>query len=117
MSTKVLMDVNEYLHTSFEGSDCEFLDGEVVQRNMGELPHGDIQGNIYSLLRRFRSTLCIQVVPEIRIQIHPRPYRVADIAVWRNDYFGTGIPTVRPIRQGDCRPSEDPVGRTVHRRQ
>ena len=38
MSTKVLMDVDEYLHTSFDGPDCEYLDGEVVERNMGELP-------------------------------------------------------------------------------
>ena len=37
----VLMDVEEYLRTSFDGSDCEYLDGEVVERNMGELPHGD----------------------------------------------------------------------------
>ena len=35
------MDVEEYLRTSFDGSDCEYLDGEVVERNMGELPHAD----------------------------------------------------------------------------
>jgi len=40
MSAKVLMDVDEYLRTSFDGSDCEYLDGEVIERNMGELPHG-----------------------------------------------------------------------------
>jgi len=45
MSTKVLMDVDEYLHTSFEGPDCEYLDGEVVERNMGEIPHGKLQIN------------------------------------------------------------------------
>ena len=43
MSTKVLMDVEEYLRTSFEGSDCEYLDGEIVERNMGEIPHSDVQ--------------------------------------------------------------------------
>src|SRR5260370_3833444 len=113
MSTKVLMDVNEYPHTSFEVSDCEFLDGEVVQRNMGELPHGDIQGNIYSLLRRFRSTLGIRVVPEIRIQIHPRRYRVADIAVWRNDDIGTGIPTVPPFLAVEILSPEDRMVRML----
>src|SRR5437016_260311 len=97
MSTKVLMDVNEYLHTSFEGSDCEYLDGEVVERNMGELPHGDLQGNLFSLLRRFRRTLGIRVVLEIRVQIHSRRYRVADIGVWKNDDIGIGIPTVPPF--------------------
>ena len=38
MSTKALMSVEEYLRTSFDGSDCEYLDGEIVERNMGELP-------------------------------------------------------------------------------
>jgi Uma2 family endonuclease len=40
------MDVAEYLRTSFDGPDCEYLDDEVVERNMGEIPHGDVQGNL-----------------------------------------------------------------------
>jgi Uma2 family endonuclease len=97
MSTKLLMDVEEYLRTSFEGPDCEYLDGEVVERNMGELPHADVQGNLLRLLQRLRSKLGIRVVPEIRIQIHARRFRVADIAAWRNDDIGTTIPTKPPF--------------------
>ncbi len=100
-STKVLphahMEVEEYLHTSFDGPDCEFLDGEVVERNMGELPHGDLQVNLAVLLRALRKRLGIRVVTEIRIQIHSRRYRVADLAVWRDDNIGTGVPTVPPF--------------------
>jgi len=94
MSTKVQMDVEEYLRTSFDGSDCEYLDGEIVERNMGELPHGDVQVNLAVLLRQLRQQLGIRVVTEIRIQIHSRRYRVADLGVWRDDNIGTGIPTV-----------------------
>lgn len=97
MSTKVQMDVDEYLRTSFDGSDCEYLDGEVVERNMGELPHSDIQGNLYLLLSQLRSRLGIRVNLEIRIQINKRRYRVADVAVWRDSNIGTGIPTVTPF--------------------
>jgi Uma2 family endonuclease len=97
MSTKVLMDVEEYLRTSFEGSDCDFLDGEVVERSMGELPHADVQGNLLRLLQRLRSKLGIRVVPEIRIQIHSRRFRVADVALWRGDDIGTNIPTKPPF--------------------
>src|SRR5579863_10157232 len=97
MSTKLLMDVEEYLRTSFEGSDCDYLDGEVVERNMGELPHADVQGNLLRLLQRFRSKLGIRVVPEIRIQIHSRRFRVADLALWRGDDIGTKIPTRPPF--------------------
>jgi Uma2 family endonuclease len=97
MSTKVLMDVAEYLRTSFDGADCEYLDGEIVERNMGELPHGDLQLTLGLLLRKMRGKLGIRVVPEIRIQINPRRYRVADLAVFRDDNIGTGIPTVPPL--------------------
>ncbi|HXI41245.1 MAG TPA: hypothetical protein VNH83_14775 [Bryobacteraceae bacterium] len=38
MPSKVLMDVEEYLRASFDGPDCEYLDGEVVERNIGEVP-------------------------------------------------------------------------------
>jgi hypothetical protein len=34
------MTVDEYLHTSFEDGECEFLDGQVVERNTGEWLHG-----------------------------------------------------------------------------
>jgi len=113
MSTKLLMDVEEYLKTSFEGPDCEYLDGEVVERNMGEIPHGDVQGTLYALLRRLRSKLGIRVIPEIRIQIRSRRYRVADLAVWRTDNIGTGIPTAPPFLVVDILSPEDRMTRMV----
>jgi Putative restriction endonuclease len=94
MSTKVLMDASVYLRTSFDGPDCEYLDGEIVERNMGEIPHSDVQSNLIGLLRQMRGRLGLRVMPEIRIQISPTRYRVADLAVWRNDDIGTDIPTV-----------------------
>jgi hypothetical protein len=38
MATRVLISADEYLRTSFDGPDREFLDGEVVERNAGEKP-------------------------------------------------------------------------------
>ena len=113
MSTKVLMDVEEYLRTSFDGSDCDYLDGEVVERNMGESPHADVQGNLYRLLWRFRRTLGIRVMLEIRVQIRPRRFRVADLAVWRDDNIGTGIPTVTPFLVVEILSPEDRMVRML----
>ena len=113
MGSKVLMDVEEYLRTSFDGSDCEYLDGEVVERNLGELPHGDVQLTLADLLRRLRKRLGIRVVTEIRIQIRPRRFRVADIAVWRNDNIGTGIPTVAPFLAVEILSPEDRMVRML----
>jgi len=113
MSTKVLMDVSDYLHTSFEGSDREYLDGEIVERNMGEIPHSDVQSNLIGLLRQLRSRLGLRVMPEIRIQISPSRYRVADLAVWRNDEIGKGIPTVAPFLVVEILSPEDRMVRML----
>jgi Uma2 family endonuclease len=113
MSTKVMMDVEEYLRTSFDGSDCEYLDGEIVERNMGELPHGDVQFTLGRLLWRLRKTLGIRVVTEIRVQIGPRRFRVADIGVWRNDNIGSGIPTEPPFLAIEILSPEDRMVRML----
>ncbi len=112
MSTRALpieksMSVTEYLHTSFDGADCEYLDGEIVERNMGELPHGDVQANLTRLMWPLRSRLGIRIVTEIRVQINPRRYRVADLAVWRDDNIGTGIPQVAPFLAVEILSPED----------
>ena len=97
MSTKVQMGVEEYLRTSFDGSDCEYLDGEIVERNRGEIPHAYLQAKLSPLLWQLYSHLGIFVLTEIRIQITSLRFRVADVAVWRDSNIGTGIPTVTPF--------------------
>jgi Uma2 family endonuclease len=109
MSTKVLIAVEEYLKTSFDGPDCEYLDGEVVERNMGELEHADVQTTLAYLLRQLRRSLGIRVDTEIRIRITPTRYRVADVAVWRDDNIGDSIPTVSPFLAIEILSPEDRI--------
>lgn len=45
-----MMDVDEYLRTSFDDADCEYLDGEVVERNAGEWTHAETMGTLCYLL-------------------------------------------------------------------
>ena len=108
-----MMDVAEYLRTSFDGPDCEYLDGEVVERNMGELPHGDVQLTLGSLLRQLRKTLGIRVSTEVRVQINARRFRIPDISVWRNDNIGTRIPTVAPFLVVEILSPEDRMVRML----
>ena len=97
MPAKLVMDVEEYMRTAFDGPDCEYLDGEVVERNMGELPHAGVQPHLGHLLKELRPRLGIFAVSEIRIPITPHRYRVADLAVWLSDNIGDRLPTVPPF--------------------
>ena len=91
------MTVDEYLHTQFEGSDREFVEGRVVERNMGELPHAILQAELVYLLRNLAKSAGLRVLTEIRIQVAPTRFRVADVAVWRAGPIGERIPTVPPF--------------------
>ena len=95
MATKTLMSVEEYLHTSFDGCDCEYVDGEIIERNMGERHHATIQGRLIVLLAQLQFQL--QLLPEIRIRINSSRYRIPDIGVWLPGDIGDRIPTVPPF--------------------
>jgi len=41
-----LVSVEEYLSTSYPDGDCEYVDGQIVERNLGEIDHGDLQTRI-----------------------------------------------------------------------
>jgi len=110
MATKSLISVEEYLHTSFEGCDCEYLDGEIVERNMGELEHGTIQGELIARLKAIK-TPKLRVVAEIRIRISPSRYRIPDIGVWLPGDIGTRIPTVPPFLAIEILSPEDRMTR------
>jgi Uma2 family endonuclease len=111
------MGVDEYLRTSFEGADCDFLDGEVVERNMGELPHSTAQARLIYLLMLIAEKTGIRVQPEIRVQINPRRFRVADIAVWRAGNIGTRVPSVPPFLVIEILSAEDRMVRMQPRIQ
>jgi Uma2 family endonuclease len=91
------MTVEQYRHTQFDGPDREYVDGEVVERNMGELPHARLQGELFHRLRNLADSLGLEVLLEIRIPVSPARFRVADIAVWRSGPIGQRIPTVSPL--------------------
>jgi Uma2 family endonuclease len=72
--------LEEYLHTIYE-PDCEYLDGELVERNMAETDHAGVQGALFAWLHQCRKQFGIYVFPELRVQITPTRFRVPDILV------------------------------------
>jgi len=77
-SAPTLISVEEYLHTVYR-PDCDYVDGEVLERNMGEKPHSRLQKFISRFLEGFEDTLPVEVFPEQRLQINSSRYRVPDV--------------------------------------
>ena len=80
MPSTTLISVEEYLSTSYD-PDCDYVDGEVIERNMGELDHSGLQRLITVWLGSRQKELGIYVFPDARVQVAPTRFRVPDIAV------------------------------------
>lgn len=72
--------VEEYLKTSYR-PDCDYLDGTVLERNVGEEKHSRLHAAIVSFLFNREKQLGIRVYPEQRVQVSQRRFRVPDICV------------------------------------
>ncbi len=83
MPTRTVISVEEYLRTSYR-PDCDYVDGEVVERNLGEWDHARLQGRILVYLARFEKNGFI-AVPEQRVQVKPSRFRIPDICVVLGD--------------------------------
>lgn len=72
--------MEEYLSTVYE-PECEYVEGEVVDRNVGELDHSALQMMVAAILYNQRREMRIHVFPEVRVQTGARRFRVPDITV------------------------------------
>jgi Uma2 family endonuclease len=80
MSTATVVPVQEYLETSYR-PDCEYLEGEILERNVGEIDHSLLQGLLIHYLISRKGQWGITVLPEQRVQVKARRFRVPDISV------------------------------------
>jgi len=80
MGAATLVSVEEYLSTSYS-PDREYIDGRIVERNLGEKTHSLIQGNLLGWFWDRRKHLPIRAFPEQRVQVSSTRYRVPDVTV------------------------------------
>jgi len=80
MGAATLVPVEEYLNTSYD-PDREYVDGEVVERNLGEKTHSTIQGNLILYFGARRKDWGVRAYPEQRVQISPTRFRIPDVTI------------------------------------
>jgi Uma2 family endonuclease len=113
-TTPVLISVKEYLNTVYR-PDCDYINGEVLERNMGELPHGGLQGFFTFFFRLHEDELGIVAAPETRLQVTIKDYRVPDIMVLAIPYADTRIVRTPPLLCIEILSSEDHMRRVQER--
>src|SRR5579872_6440583 len=80
MATGALVSVEEYLHTSYR-PDCEYIDGVVLERNLGEFDHSRLQMILGAYFFAREKRWGIVTLPEQRVQVKATRFRVPDLCI------------------------------------
>ena len=75
-----MMSVEEYLATSYF-PDRDYVDGVVLQRNLGERDHSKLQMALSAYFFIRRKKWGIHVYPEQRVQVSRTRFRIPDVCV------------------------------------
>ena len=75
----------EYLSTVYR-PDCDYVDGEVLKRNLGTFDHSFIQGLLIRLFLNHSADWNCLALPEQRVRIRTGKYRILDVCVLRKPF-------------------------------
>jgi Uma2 family endonuclease len=84
MAASTQISVDEYLRTSYR-PDRDYVDGEVLERNLGERDHSRPQMRLIMFFGAREKEWRVVVMPEQRVQVKPHRFRIPDICVVRED--------------------------------
>lgn len=82
MAAGTAIPVEQYLRTSYR-PDCDYVEGEVIERNLGEYDHAWLQTVLGILFRLREAQWNARAIVEQRVQVKAERFRVPDVCVVR----------------------------------
>lgn len=97
MATSISVSVEEYLRTSYH-PDMEYVDGELVERHVGEHKHSRLQTLLAGLFLSLENTRRMRVLTEQRLRVlrTKHRYRIPDVCVMALPYHTEPVLTTPP---------------------
>jgi Uma2 family endonuclease len=111
-----LVPVEEYLETSYADGDREYIDGVVVERNLGTPDHSALQMILTVHLAAFQERFQIAVRPECRTKVQETRYRVPDLLVMQRPFRqNRRVVLEAPLLVIEILSPDDRLGDTIQR--
>jgi len=114
MASGTLISVSEYLKSSYR-PDCDYVDGRVEERNVGEHDHAALQAELIFGFRLHQEEWNIEVLPEQRIQVSLSRFRISDVCLVSLDLPVEQILTKPPLACIEILSPEDTMRRMQER--
>jgi len=112
--TGTLISVEEYLRTSTD-PDCEYVDGVLEERAVGEYDHATWQMMIAAFFTARQTEWGIKARPELRVRVAPNRFRVPDVTILDRNLPIEQIVTHPPLAVFEILSPEDTMMRTLVR--
>jgi Uma2 family endonuclease len=96
MASVALIPVSEYLKTTYR-PDCDYVEGEVRERNVGERPHALMQWILCTIFNLNRQAWGVIAAPELRVRVAARRVRIPDVTVMRRSDPPDAVVNVAPL--------------------
>lgn len=96
MAAGTIVTVEEYLNSSYN-PDRDYVDGRLVERNVGEWDHSRLQAALASFFYTREKEFGLLVVTEQRVQVTPTRFRIPDVCLVKTPAPGNPIVSVAPF--------------------
>jgi Uma2 family endonuclease len=105
-TTSALVSLEEYLNTSYE-PDMEFVEGALVEPNVGTLRHSRLQRIVTSYLQRFHQSHRLEACPAVRLRVGPQRHRIPDVLALEEPYQEGNVVTDVPVITVEIKSPQD----------
>jgi Uma2 family endonuclease len=96
MPAGTLISLDEYLRTSYR-PDCEYVDGVLVDRNVGKREHSLLQTKVARVLDTLGDEKRFWTFTEQRVQVTPKRVRIPDVCVVLGQMPAEDVLTAAPF--------------------
>ena len=97
VSTKSAISIEEYLRTSFEGLDREYVDGEIVERTLPDNFHSETQWRLSGLIWDLSKKLPFHGRTELRSRVATTRVRIPDVSIYSGQNPTERYPAEPPL--------------------
>ena len=106
--------IEEYLHTVYK-PDCDYVDGEIEERAVGEYDHATWQTALIMFFSPRQKEWGVRVLPELRVRVAPRRVRIPDVCLLSRTAPIEQVITHPPLAVFEILSPEDRMVRVLER--
>jgi Uma2 family endonuclease len=97
MGAKSAVSIDEYLRTSFEDLDREYVDGEIVERSLPTYLHSKTQTRLAAIFCNLGDRYPLFACVELRSRPGATRVRIPDVSVYAGEEPSDPVPAVPPL--------------------